>query len=203
MDIPHSASAANPTAPAERQRFRDLLRRVLDGSEEAAQELQTQYGDYIIKAVRRRMPRRLRAKFDSIDFVQDVWVSFFGTPQRDFSTPEHLVAFLMRMAQNKVIDATRERLDGKKRDVGREEPLATVGDAQDAQQVFAREGTPSQTAIGRELWAQLLAGQPPAYRRVLTLLRDGASQTEVAERLKLSRKTVQRILERAMEKTRL
>jgi DNA-binding NarL/FixJ family response regulator len=37
---------------------------------------------------------------------------------------------------------------------------------------------------------------------VLTMLRDGQSQTEVAERLRLSRKTIQRILTRALEKVR-
>src|SRR5277367_1887044 len=97
--------------------FRELLHRVLDGSEDAARQLQEQYGEYIIMAVRRRMPRRLRSKFDSVDFVQDVWASFFRTAERQFSSPDHLVAYLTRMAQNKVVDAARAGLDTFKRDV--------------------------------------------------------------------------------------
>jgi RNA polymerase sigma factor (sigma-70 family) len=201
MDTP-IRSTAGPAVPGSTPGFRELLRRVLTGDDEAARQLQEQYGEYIIMAVRRRMPRRLRSKFDSVDFVQDVWASFFRTPQRHFNGPDHLVAYLTRMAQNKVVDATREGLETQKRDLAREEPLATASDDQEVQRIFDRDGTPSEAAIGRELWDLMLAGEPPAYRAVLTLLRDGLTQAAVAERLKLSIKTVQRILERALEKTR-
>src|SRR5579864_1112444 len=81
--------------------FRSLLRRVLTGCPEAAEELHRDYGDHIIRVVRRRLPRRLRPKFDSVDFAQDVWASFFQA-EHDFKGPEHLMAFLTRVARTKV-----------------------------------------------------------------------------------------------------
>jgi RNA polymerase sigma factor (sigma-70 family) len=197
-------SAAVPVAAdgaAERQTFRGLLARVVEGCPGAAEQLQEQYGRHIIRVVRRRLPHQLRAKFDSLDFVQDVWASFYRLPGREFSEPAHLIAYLTRMAQNKVADAARE-MQTAKHDLGREERLATYVDGPADHEPFASDATPSEAAIGRELWEQMLEGQPLAHRLVLTMLRDGQSQTEVAERLRLSRKTIQRILTRALEKVR-
>ena len=72
--------------------FHDLMRRVRDGSEDAAWEFNRRYGGYIRRAVRRVLNPKLRSKFDSIDFVQLVWLSFFR--MRDnadrFEKPQHL-----------------------------------------------------------------------------------------------------------------
>jgi RNA polymerase sigma-70 factor (ECF subfamily) len=183
-------------------RFRVLMERALEGCSLAAQELQQRYANYIVRAVRRRLPRALRSSFDSVDFVQDVWASFYRAQEHEFESPEHLIAFLTRVAHNKVIDAARDRLLSRKRDASREEPLAHLDLGQEGQKVFAREATPSQTAISRELWTKMLAGQPPAYRQVLVLLREGRTQADVAGALRLNRKTVQRIVQRALEKIR-
>jgi RNA polymerase sigma factor (sigma-70 family) len=183
-----------------RQPFRVLLERVKAGSEEAARDLQAQYGEYIMKAVRRRLPRRLRTKFDSDDFVQDVWTSFFREPESNFNGPDHLAAYLMRLAQNKVVDAKRARIDTQKHDLAREEPLAYFEDGLQQQKLYARGGTPSQEAITHEMWETMLEGQPLVYRQVLLMLREGYTQVEVSERVKLTTRTVQRILVRALEK---
>jgi RNA polymerase sigma factor (sigma-70 family) len=189
-------------ASAEMQSFRGLLARVVEGCPGAAEQLQEQYGRHIKRVVRYRLPQRLRAKFDSLDFVQDVWASFYRQPGREFNEPEHLIAYLTRMAQHKVAQATKE-LQTAKRDVSREEPLEIDADKHTDENLVAKDATPSEAAIGRELWEQMLEDQPAAYRVVLTMLRDGRSQAEVAERLKLSRRTVHRILSRALEKVKL
>ncbi len=129
-------------------------------------------------------------------------MSFFGASERNFNSAEQLVRYLKSMAENKVVDATRKRIDTYKYDLAREEPLATSDEEQEQQRMFASGGTPSETAIGRETWKLMLNDEPPVYRAVLKLLRDGATQEEVAAHLKLSRKTVGRILQRALEKTR-
>jgi RNA polymerase sigma-70 factor (ECF subfamily) len=198
--IPRPLEPGDESASPHRQPLSVLLDQVMSGCPEAAEQLQQQYGEYIVRAVRRRLPRTLRPRFDSIDFVQDVWASFFRAPEHDFSSPEHLIAFLSRVAQNKVIDAAREGLQTIKRDTSREQPLALYEGGQQKQKLFAREATPSETAIGDELWARLLKGQRPVYRQVLLMLRDGQTQEEVAEELKLSRKTVQRVLAQALER---
>ena len=188
--------------PTDRHTFRILMQRVFEGSAEAAQELMAKYGEFIIRAVRKRLSYKLRPRFDSIDFVQDVWASFYGGTERDFESPEHLIAFLTRVAQNKVIDAARGGLQTLKRDAGREQSLIDPTPDKIDQPVFARDGTPSETAISHEVWEKMLFNQPPVYRLVLSRLREGSTQVEVASELKLPRKTIQRILEHALEKIR-
>jgi RNA polymerase sigma factor (sigma-70 family) len=187
------------TVADEHARLQGLLDRVHAGCPEAAQLLHQEYGAHIVRAVRRRLPRLLRPKFDSLDFVQDVWASFYRAPH-NFNSPEHLVAFLTRVAQAKVIDATRQGLQTLKRDVRREESLDAPQIEATPKKVFAREATPSENAIGNELWERLLEGQPLAYQKVLMHLRDGQTQEQVAAELNLHRRTVHRILARALEK---
>src|SRR5262249_10179527 len=105
--------------------FRELMQRVQDGSEEAAQELHRKYAGHILRVVRRRLHKMLRPKYDSDDFVQSVWASFFtGEPKSQvFETPEALVRFLEIMARNKVIGAFRRRVQTAKHDVQRERSL--------------------------------------------------------------------------------
>jgi RNA polymerase sigma-70 factor (ECF subfamily) len=204
--IDRAEPSAPPTAGSEdmpleeAQRFRALLARIVAGSTDAVQELQQQFGEYIVRVIRNRLPRSLRPKYDSVDFVQDVWLSFFRKTEHNFESPEHLIAYLMRMARNKVVDVTRDRLKSQQHDARREQRLGQSEFGQEAQQLYARDATPSETAIGDELWEKMLADQPPAYRLVLVLLREGRTQVEVAERLGLPRRTVQRILERAYAK---
>ena len=57
--------------------FVALMRRVREGSEAAAWELVDKYGGHLRRAVRRVLNPMLRSKFDSLDFVQLVWDSFF------------------------------------------------------------------------------------------------------------------------------
>ena len=76
--------------------FRTLLAGIRSGSEEAAWQLIEQYGPHIRRIVRRRLDRRLRSQFDSVDFVQAVWASFFREPDqiRSFETLPDLIKYL-------------------------------------------------------------------------------------------------------------
>src|SRR5947209_4307143 len=98
------------------QEFQALIQRLREGDAEAARTVYERYGEDIIRVVRRRLSRKLRSKFDSLDFVQDVWASFFARrpPENIFASPEALFAFLARVAQHKVIEATRQRLQTQK-----------------------------------------------------------------------------------------
>ncbi len=81
---------------AEQQRFRTLMREAEAGSEDAARELYDTYMKYVLRCVRNRLWHRLRSKFDSQDFVQQVWASFFDDRGSlpDFQSPEDLIAYL-------------------------------------------------------------------------------------------------------------
>ena len=175
-----------------------LLRRAAQGSDEAAQELVTRYGEHIRRSVRRRLPQQLRATFDSLDLVQDVWASFFAAlPQpAQFADAEQLIAFLTAVARNKVVDVVRRQLPSG-RPLAAPERQAPCGDGV---ALAAPEPSPSAVLIGEETWERLLRGQPPVHRRILMLLREGRSQTEIAEKVVISAKTVQRVIRNALRR---
>jgi len=164
------------------EEFRLLMERVVAGGDEAAAAVLLQrYGPAVLQAVRRRLNKQLRSKFDSLDFVQDVWASFFANPPGEnlFARPANLVNFLTRIARNKVVDATRQRLEGQKYNVNRECSLdqSTVGGPG---MVAAQQPTPSEVVSRGEQWDVLLASQPLVYRRILISLREGRKPAEVA-----------------------
>src|SRR5271165_7339590 len=102
-----------------------FLQRIQSGDESAARELLQRYEPEVRLVVRRQLPRLLRSRFDSLDFLQSVWGSFFRRMRdapTDFEDSRHLVAFLARAARNKVIDEYH-RAASLKQDMHREEPL--------------------------------------------------------------------------------
>src|SRR6516164_6871953 len=102
----------------------DFLNRIQAGDEGAARELLQRYEAEVRLVVRRQLPRLLRSRFDSLDFLQSVWGSFFfrirTTGAAEFRDSRHLVGFLARAAKNKVIDEYR-RAASRKQDMHREE----------------------------------------------------------------------------------
>jgi RNA polymerase sigma factor (sigma-70 family) len=182
--------------------FAVLMERVRQGCPEAIRELLDRYGGHIRQVVRQRLHQRLRPQFDSLDFQQDVWASFFGgDPNRyRFECPEALVRFLCEIAHNKVVEMIRQRLLSAKRDVNRERPLDHVYFEPVAPEVAARHPSPSQLAMANEKWERLLHKQPPHFRRILQLLRQGYTHLEIAKKLQLDPKTVQRFLQSLKER---
>ena len=110
--------------------IRGFLTRIHAGDEDAARELLTRYEAEVRLVVRRQLPRMLRSRFDSVDFLQSVWGSFFHrvrTVPTEFEDGRHLVAFLARAAKNKVIDEFR-KAGSQKQDMRREEPIWSDGE---------------------------------------------------------------------------
>jgi len=175
--------------------FSILMQRVRNGSQEAARELLEQYGPHIVRAVRRKLNRKLRAKFDSMDFVQDVWASFFinSPSSRDFETPEQLMAFLVNLARNKVIEEFRQRLQTEKHNLNREHSLDGSAAFQ-VERLVGPEPTGSQVFAAKERWDQMVEGQPDHYQKILDLLQEGKSYQEVAEQVGVHVKTVRRVV---------
>src|SRR4051794_1085352 len=105
--------------------IRELLARIREGDEEAARELLARYESKVRLVVRRQLPRLLRSRFDSLDFLQSVWGSFFHrvrTGATDLDEERNLIAFLAWAARNKVIDEYR-RASSQRQDIRRESPL--------------------------------------------------------------------------------
>ncbi len=173
--------------------FRDLMRRLRAGSEDAAWELVERYGEAIRRAVRRSLNKKLRPKFDSLDFVQLVWSSFFRSRGRfdRFERPEELAAFLLTMARNKVGMEVRRRLLTKKHNLNREYSLDELG-----AEPRDHQPAPIDLAVAREQWNRMLQDQPHHYRRILQLRLQGHTNQEIADSLQLDESTVRRFLKR-------
>ena len=88
-----------------------LLEKLSGGDNQAAQQVFVALEPYLHMVVRRQLPNYLRAKFDSTDIVQSIWTDmiegFQGTDWR-FPDANHLRAFLVKVARNRMIDQTRK-----------------------------------------------------------------------------------------------
>jgi RNA polymerase sigma factor (sigma-70 family) len=184
----------------ESTRFAQLMQRVRAGEPEAAQELFDRYGKYVLRVVRKRLQRRLRRRYDSTDFAQAVWATFFtsSADRYSFDTPAELMAFLSRVAANTVEETTRRHLGTLRYDIKREQSLDDPppdGEVKIIELMPGRLPTPSQSFIADECWQRMVEGLEPGHRRVLELLRDGDSHVTIAEKLGVPRKVIQRLLE--------
>ncbi len=179
--------------------FERLMERVRTGDPEVGRELFERYGKAIQIVVRYRLDRRMRSQFDSLDFAQDAWASFFRVPPANynFQTPEELVAFLTRVVQHKISDAYRKRCGHSKKSGRKFRRRHSYVDEQPA-----RQPTPSHTAILSEEWNRLLKDKPPQIQRALEMLRDGYSQREIAQELGLQVRRIHRLIKSLNDRTR-
>jgi RNA polymerase sigma factor (sigma-70 family) len=186
------------------EEFVRLMERVRDGADDAIQEFVARFEKHVLRVVRHQLLEALRAKFDSTDFVQDVWASFFALSRDylDFKTPEALEAYLGVMTRNKVIEALRVRLQGRRYNVQREQSLDD-NDHHWPERLNGADPTPSQVVVAREAWEELQGQIRPKHRPLLEMLRDGYSHREIAEVLDLDEKTVRRVVHQlAVDKRR-
>ena len=167
-----------------------LLETLCRGDAAAAERVFFAYEPYLRKVVRRRLPPRLRAKFDSVDIVQSIWADVlrgFREAGWKFASAAHLRAFLVKVTCNRFIDRQRQHRTA----LEREQPL--TGDVLE-QLPPAPEPSPSEVAQANDLWEQMLTHCPPAHRDLLRLRRQGLSVGEVAARSGLHEDSVRRIL---------
>jgi RNA polymerase sigma factor (sigma-70 family) len=174
--------------------FQETMRRAITGSQEDIQRLINDYGHCIQRVVRRRLDTRLRSKFDSLDFVQMVWASFFrdsGQPDR-FGAPEEFVRYLVTMARNKVVDEERRRLKGARYNCTQE----TSYDESQHPASGAAMATPSQFAIAREQFQRLVTNESERDREVVRMKMNGASFVEISQALGINERTARRVVDR-------
>jgi RNA polymerase sigma factor (sigma-70 family) len=178
------------------ERFRSLMRAAEAGSEEAASELYETYVKYVLRCVRHRMWHRLRSKFDSQDFVQQVWASFFDDRGSlpEFQTPEDLIAYLRSMAEKKVVGEGRHRRISKRNlalEVAVHEDSDRVG-----QHPATRLPTPSAVAVFNEAFDRLVEQQQDDTRAVAQLRYEGNTFEEIAQCLDMDESSARKVMRR-------
>jgi RNA polymerase sigma factor (sigma-70 family) len=177
--------------------FNDLLRRARAGDNGAIRDFLSQFEQEVRTMVRSRLPRKLRSQFDSTDFVQAVWQSFFvDSDPRDFDSIEHLRGFLFGMVRNKVSEQHRRLTRTEKYDLAREERLyVRRGDRDVPREVISPEPSASQAVQAADRMDQLIAGRSPLEIEVLTLRRQGLTFVEIADRAGINERTVRRVID--------
>lgn len=181
----------------ERDDFHDTLRRISEGSDDAVWYFIETYGPHIQRVIRRRLHPQMRSKFDSADFVQMVWASFFCQPaaMQRFERAEDLLAYLAVMAKNKVIDEWRRRSSSETCDIDRE-PDSAHQNVEVPSTHRVDNSTPSQIAIARERWRRLMAEPSDRKRRIVQLRLQGASYAEIAQRLGIGETTARELVQK-------
>jgi len=174
----------------------ELLKRAKAGDNAAIRDFLAHFEQEVRTMVRSRLPKKLRNQFDSTDFVQSVWQSFFvDSGDLEFTNVEHLRAFLYGMVRNKVHEQHRRLTRTEKYDVAREERLYVRRGHRDVPRaVVSPDPSPSQPVHASERMEQLTAGRSPLEIEVLTLRRQGLTFVEIAERTGLNERTVRRVI---------
>jgi RNA polymerase sigma-70 factor (ECF subfamily) len=160
----------------------------LNGGDTAAVEQAfLTYAPYLQVVVRRQMPPQLRAKCDSADIVQSVWVSLlddFRQGRWHFADEAHLRRFLAKVARYRLLNRLHRQA------VERERPLGPTA----AEALPASQARPSAEARAAELWDHILECCPPAHREIVRLRREGVPLAEIASWTGLHESSVRRIL---------
>lgn len=182
------------------RRFAELMERIRSGSQDAAREMVEEYGEYVERAVRRMLNKKMRRQFDSSDFTQAVWSSLFSDPANfeKVHGPEDLVRYVFGTGRNKVVEEFRRLLQTGKYNVNRERSLD--GSAEyEAIQLAGRDPSPSEVASTNEALARTMGKLPLHYQEIFRLRQQGMTQAEIAARTGLHIRTVQRVIHRFPE----
>jgi len=182
------------------EQFRQLMERVRSGDNEAVGEVLRQFETEVRIVVRQRLPKRLRVRYDSMDFVQAVYQSIMVDWRSDsgtqFQSPQQMLAYLSSTARNKVIEIYRRETKTRKYDIQKE--VARVSSSNKAEpEAYEPQGTdptPSQYAQARELIDHLTKGKPAVVARILELRQQGLTFEEIGQQVGLSERSVRRIL---------
>ena len=169
----------------------ELMDRLARGDMQAAGALFDAYAPYLRALVRRQLSDQLRAKFDSADVVQSVWVQVVRRLGRDgwsVDDEARLRALLATIARRRLLTRVRQLSAGVAAE--RAGP-----DAADAVPDDSRP-RPSEVVQAAELWDTMLELCPPEHHPVLLLRREGLPLAEIAVRTGLHEGSVRRILRR-------
>jgi len=176
-----------------------LLDRARQGDQEAWQILFEDCYPKIVRVVRKRLSRPMRKICDSTDIANEVMKSLAAKFDHfDFSSVDGLRAFLIRAAEQKVVDGYR-RGHAKKRDINRDRALNAEGGYEPTDS----SPTPSQVAVASEEVEILLDAQNGVDRTVLELKIQGHSNREVAQATGWHLRKIERFLKKLRGTCRL
>ncbi|MCK4292163.1 MAG: sigma-70 family RNA polymerase sigma factor [Planctomycetes bacterium] len=177
-----------------------------DGDESALGQLCNVYAERVRWIVRLRMGREIRSKFESMDLVQDAFVSALrDLGSFTYRNDGDFLRWLSKIAENRIRDHIDEIHAGK-RDIRKEASLEhrTAGGKGSFIGTVGRAGltTPSMIASKREELDRLEKAMDeltPEHKEVIVLTKiEGLSYVEIGGRLGKSADAVRMLVSRAM-----
>ncbi len=190
-----------PPSPPSADTSLTVLDRARLGDQAAWQILFEDCYPKIHRVVSKRLSRPMRKIYDSTDIANEVMKSLYTRfVHIDFSSIDGLRAFLIRAAEQKVIDGYR-RGHAKKRDINRDR--AIDADATGGLEPADSSPTASQIAVLTEEVEILLDGQSGVDRTIVELKIQGHSNREVAQATGWNLRRIERFLERLRGTCRL
>ena len=188
------------------QKTQHLVALAKEGDESALDRLCTVYGPRVLWLVRLRMGRELRSKLESVDLVQDVFISALkDLGHFTYRNEGDFVRWLARITENRLRD-NLDKLHADKRDIRKEVRLnthrPTIEDSFAAALEPIDATTPSVIVSKREDFdklAKAIDALKPEYREVIVLTKvEGLSYREIGDKLGRSADAARMLFSRAM-----
>jgi RNA polymerase sigma-70 factor (ECF subfamily) len=174
--------------------FESLNNRDVD----AVERMFRAYEPRLRKVVRHQIPRGLRAKFDSVDVIQSVWMSVvqrLRDGDLQFADETHLRSFLIRLALCRFIDLCRQHRNSLRH----ERSLVAIASEPTR---TAPDDRPTAIVRAKELLDRLMDLCEPPHRDLVRLRAMGLSVAEIADRSGYHEGSIRRIfadLERRLD----
>lgn len=171
----------------------DLVRRWQAGDQDAAAQLYERYQRKLLPLVASHLSEKLRQRLDADDLVQSIFKSAFRVTkegQTQFSDDTGFWKWLVTVALNKTFKRI-ERETADMRDPGREISPQADGDDYLAD-CLSRQPTGEQVVVLADLLENILHRLDDDQKQVLLLRLEGFTQKEIAAKLDVCDKTVQR-----------
>ncbi len=168
-----------------------LVERLSRGDSEAVEQIVADFEPYLRALVRHSMPTPLRAKFDSVDVVQSVWVQVLRALRDgawDVTDRARLRGLLVTVARRRLVSRFRHHGPA----LEHEQPAGAGLESLPA----PPQPRPSEVAQAAELWEKMLALCPPEHHEILRLRRQGLLLGEIAARTGMHEGSVRRVLRR-------
>jgi RNA polymerase sigma-70 factor (ECF subfamily) len=189
---PGGAASGTLAGMASEPTLIELLRRWRDGDADAAGALFDRFARRLTALARANLARQLAPRLDGDDVVQSAFRTFFRRAaggDLHLDGDGHLWRLLVRITLLKARQKGRfHRAGVRSVDAEADGPEAWLAGA------AGREPDPDDAAVLLDEIDAVLHGLPPLYAEILGLRLHGHDVTDVAARLNISRRTVQRAL---------
>jgi len=180
----------------------DYICRVVDGDEDALEDLLQLHQEALLQFIQRQIPRDLARIVDAVDVLQETSIEAFRQIGNFRPSGENAVfRWLATIARNNLIDLVRKHR-AKKRVGG---VMISVEDSSVIsmlEQLAVYSRTPSQSAARHEFMAAVqraLLNLPEPYRQVLTLRHiEGRDVKTTAEIMNRTGRAVEHLTSRAL-----